>query len=198
MNVFGSESRTEKLRDAGIEVFNLGELRGVRTLLPTAEVVAELLGDGVRGRRYAESFRQRLERVALPLGARPRRRAIYLSAMGMLLLGGTTGTSYHDVLHYGGLVDLAAGRYQDWIQYRPEEIAALDPEVVVTKEGAVEALCDHPGLQRLGACGDRANRILALPGGLLDEPGVAILEAAEQLFTLAYPQLTFPAPPPAR
>jgi iron complex transport system substrate-binding protein len=198
MNVFGGESRTEKLRDAGIEVFNLGELRGVSTLLPTTEVIAELLGDGARGRRYAESFRQRLERVALPLGDRPRRRAIYLSAMGMLLLGGSTGTSYHDVLHYGGLVDLAAGRYKGWIQYRPEEIAALDPEVVVTKEGVVEALCGHPGLERLAACADRSHRVLALPGGLLDEPGVAILDAAELLFARAYPELSVPAPPPAR
>jgi iron complex transport system substrate-binding protein len=189
MNVFGGEGRTEKLREAGIEVFNLGQLRGVRTLLPTAEVVGELLGDGERGRRYARSFQRRLERVALPLGDRPRRRAIYLSVTAGLILGGTTGTSYHDVLRHAGLEDVAAGRYRDWVQYRAEEVAGLDPEVVITKDGMVEALCAHPGLDRLGACQDPGRRILTLPAGLLDEPGVAILDAAELLFEKAYPEL---------
>ena len=199
MNVFGGESRTEKLRDAGIQVFNLGELRGVRTLLPTAEIIGELLGDGERGRRYAESFRQRLERVALPLGDRPRRRGIYLAVVGNAILGGTRGTSYHDVLHHGGITDIAVERFKDWVQYRSEEIVALDPELLVTKDGMQDAVCAHPGLERLGACRQRSTRIVTLPGGLLDEPGVAILDAAELLFARAYPQLKRgPVPPPAR
>ena len=198
MNIFGGEGRAEKLRDAGIQVFNLGQLRGVRTLLPTAEVVGELLGDGERGRRYAHNFRQRLQRVALPLGDRPRRRALYLAVTGGAMLGGTVGTSYHDVLVHAGLIDVAADRYVDWVQYRAEQIAALDPELLVTKDGMVESVCAHPGLDGLGACRDPARRIVTLPAGLLDEPGVAILDAAELLFEKAYPELSGPAPPAAR
>jgi iron complex transport system substrate-binding protein len=89
INVYGTEARVEKLRDAGITVFNLGELRGMSTLLPMAEVIGELLGDGERGRRFAASFQQRIRRVAAPLGDRPRRRAIYLAVIGSNIFGGT-------------------------------------------------------------------------------------------------------------
>jgi iron complex transport system substrate-binding protein len=188
INVYGTEARVERLREAGITVFNLGELRGMSTLLPMAEVIGELLGDGERGRRFAASFQQRMRRVAAPLGAGRRRGAIYLAVIGSNIFGGTRGTSYHDVLTHAGLVDVAAERFRDWPQYRAEEIAALDPELVVTKDGMAEAVCAHPGLQDIGAC-RQPGRILTLPAGLVDEPGVAMLDAAEQLFAKAYPDL---------
>jgi iron complex transport system substrate-binding protein len=153
-----------------------------------AEIIGELLGDGARGRRFAHSFQQRLARVAQPLGTRPRRKAVYLAVIGSNIFGGTRGTSYHDVLVHAGLEDAAAARYRDWPQYRAEEIAALDPELIVTKDGMEAAVCAHPGLERIGACQQPA-RILTLPAGLVDEPGVAMLDAAEQLFAKAYPDL---------
>jgi iron complex transport system substrate-binding protein len=188
INVYGTEARVERLREAGITVFNLGELRGMSTLLPMAEVIGELLGDAERGRRFAASFQQRMRRVATPLGDGQRRRAIYLAVIGSNIFGGTRGTSYHDVLTHAGLVDVAAERFRDWPQYRAEDIAALDPELVVTKDGMAEAVCAHPGLQDIGAC-RQPDRILTLPAGLVDEPGVAMLDAAEQLFAKAYPDL---------
>jgi iron complex transport system substrate-binding protein len=188
MNVFGTDRKVQLLRQAGIEVFNLGELRGVTSLIPMAEIIGELVGDGERGRRFAAGFQTRLGRVAAPLRQRPRRRALFLSVYAGRLLGGTRGTSYHDVLHYGGLTDVAARDYRDWPLYRAEAVAQLDPELVITKDGAAEAVCTFPGLERIAACRE-PGRVITLPDGLLDEPGVAILDAAEQVFARAYPEL---------
>jgi iron complex transport system substrate-binding protein len=189
MNVFGGEGRAEKLRGAGIAVFNLGELRGLSTFLPTAEVVGELLGAPERARAFVEHFRQRFERVATVLGSRPRRRAVYLAVIAGSIIGGTRGTSYHDVLTHAGLIDAAADRYTDWPKYRPEQIAALDAELIVTKDGMSDAVCTHPGLEALPAC-KNPGRVLTLPEGLLEEPGMAMLDAAERLFLQAYPDLS--------
>ena len=189
MNVFGSDGRIDKLRGAGIEVFNLGQLHGLSTLIPTAEVVGELLGDAQRGRQFAHQFQSRIDKVAAPLGARPRLRGIYLAVIAGHIIGGSQGTSYHDVLTHAGLVDAAAqAGYHDWPQFRAEQVVALDPDVVVTKDGMTEAICTQPGLERLRAC-QRAGgaRVLTLPEAILEDPGVGMLEAAERLFELAYP-----------
>ncbi len=188
MNVFGNDGRIERLLDAGIEVFNLGELRGLQTFLPTAEIVGELLGAGERGRRFGQAIRDRMRRVALPLGARPRRRALYLWSLGGKLYGGTRGTNFHDVLVHAGLVDVAAAHHVGWPEYRSEQVVALDPEVIVTRDGLAETICGHPGLKALTAC-RRPGQVLTLPGGLIEEPGAAMLDAAELLFAKAYPDL---------
>jgi ABC-type Fe3+-hydroxamate transport system substrate-binding protein len=188
MNVFGSDGRIGRLLEAGIEVFNLGELHGLRTFLPMAEVIGELLGDPERGRRLARTFRERMKRVAAPLGARPRRRAIYLWAMGGNLYGGTRDTNFGDVLTHAGLIDVAAERYSGWPEYRPEQVVAMEPEVVVTQDGLADVVCGHPGLAGLPAC-RTPGRVLTLPAGLLEEPGAAMLDAAELLFAKAYPDL---------
>jgi iron complex transport system substrate-binding protein len=194
MNVFGSDGRIDKLRAAGIAVFNLGQLHGLRTLIPTAEVVGELLGDGARGRQWGHDFIARIERVAAPLGDRPRLRAIYLAVYAGHIMGGSRGTSYHDVITHAGLVDAAAeAGYGDWPQYRAEQVVALDPDLIVTKEGMSQAVCTQPGLERLRACSDQSSsgaRLVTLPEAIIEDPGAGMLEAAERLFELAYPQLS--------
>jgi iron complex transport system substrate-binding protein len=181
-------SRMEKLRAAGIEVFNLGELHGLTTLLPMAEVIGELLGAPERGARYARGFLARFERVATPLGARPRRRALFVVVIAGNIYGGTAGTSYHDVLAHAGLDDAAAGSYRNWPQYSAEQVMALDPEVLVTKDDVADGLCARPGLDRLRAC-RTPGHVLTVPADLLDDPGPGMLEAAEILFAKAYPEL---------
>jgi iron complex transport system substrate-binding protein len=193
MNVFGADGRIDKLRDAGIEVFNLGQLHGIVTLLPTAEVVGALLGDAARGRQWAHDFQARISRVAAPLGDRPRLRAVYLAVYAGHILGGSAGTSFHDVLTHAGLIDAAAeAGFRDWPQFRAEQVAALDPDIIVTKDGMIEAVCTAPGLERLRACGHgaRAGRLLTLPDEILEDPGAGMLDAAERLFDLAYPART--------
>lgn len=188
MTSFGGGGRVAKLRAAGIEVFDFGELRGVTSLVKVSETLAVLLGHRERGVRFARAFERRLAAVARPLADRPRRRALYVAVIGPNLYGGTTGTSYHDVLAAAGLIDVAAGRFKDWTKYSAEQLLELGPELIVTKTGMGRALCVFPGLEHIPAC-EVPGRILELPPGLLDEPGPAMLDAAETLFALAYPSL---------
>jgi iron complex transport system substrate-binding protein len=185
MNRFGGPARAAKLRAAGIEVFDLGELHGVKSLIPIIYWVGELLGHPERAEPYARSFQRRFSGIAASLGNRPRRTALYVAAIGPHLYGGTRGTSYHDVLVAAGLVDVAAGRFKEWPDYRPEDLMSLSPEILVTKEGMGNALCQHPGLQHARAC--VPGGVIELPAALIDDPGPTMLEAAELLFEKAYP-----------
>src|SRR5262249_48168480 len=141
INSFGLDPRAEQLRAAGVQVFDVGELRGIRTLLPLAETVGELLDAPERGRAFAEGLQRRVTRVAVSLGQRPRRRSLYLSVIGGQLQGGAAGTSYHDVLTHAGLLDVAsAAGYRGWMQYSAEQVAALNPDLIVTKESLRSAV----------------------------------------------------------
>ncbi|HJX53900.1 MAG TPA: ABC transporter substrate-binding protein [Polyangia bacterium] len=184
-NSFGTPGRTAKLRSAGIEVFDLGELRGVASLVSAARTLAELLGQPERGQNFARSFVQRMNNVAAALAGRPRRTALFLSIIGNQVQGGTTGTASYDVLTAGGLVDVAAARYRGWPAYSAEQLLALAPDLIVTKQGMSAAVCAFPGADHLTACHE-PDRIVELPAELLDEPGPAMLEAAEAIYRSVY------------
>jgi iron complex transport system substrate-binding protein len=184
-NSFGSPGSAERLRDAGIEVFDLGELRGKQSLSYVALGLGELLGVPERAQRLMQDFTHRLRRVSVDLGTRKPIRAIYLSTLGPDLQGGTRGTSYHDILVAAGLVDAAAAEYRDWPAYAAEQVLALAPEIIVTREGFADGICKYPGMDHAPPCRGQG-RIVELPGELLDEPGLAMLEAAEMLFALVY------------
>jgi iron complex transport system substrate-binding protein len=185
LSSFGAHARVAKLRAAGIAAFDLGEMRGMATLPATAEAVGALLGHPERADRFLRSFQRRMRAVAVGLGDRRRHTAIYVAAIGPAVYGGTVGTSYHDVLAAAGLVDAAAGRFRDWPSYSAEQVIALAPEHLVTKAGRGAALCHHPGLDRLAACRN-AGGVIELPDALLDEPGPAMLDAAEALYDAVY------------
>ena len=184
-NSFGSPGSAERLRSAGIEVFDLGELRGEQSLSYVALSLGELLGAPDRAQRLMQGFSSRMHRVSSRSGTRKPIRAMYLSTLGPDLQGGTRGTSYHDILLAAGLVDVAAESYRDWPAYSAEQVLALAPEIIVTREGFVDGICKYPGMDHAPPCRGQG-RIVELPGELLDEPGLAMLEAAETLFDLVY------------
>lgn len=182
---FGDPRRLARLREAGIEVFDLGEMRGLRTLIPNIGAVATLLGKQDEGARLAASFMRRMNSVASDVTPARRRTAAYLSVSGTQLLGATVGTGYHDVLVHAGLIDAAAGRFRDWLHYRTEDVLALDPDVIVTRAGIEPLVCRHPGLERLRVCRGEGT-VVGLPGDLLGDPGLPILDAAEELRVAVY------------
>jgi ABC-type hemin transport system substrate-binding protein len=184
-NSFGTPGRAARLRSAGIDVFDLGELRGVRSLVTVAETVATLLGQPERGREFAHTFVQRMNSVAAGLAGRPRKTALFLSTIGNQVQGGTARTALYDVLTAGGLVDIAAAHYRDWPAYSSEQLLALDPDLIVTKQGMSAAVCAFPGADHLAACHE-SGRIIELPAELIDEPGPAMLEAAETITRQVY------------
>ena len=184
-NSFGSPGSAERMRSAGIEVFNLGELHGEASLSYVALSLGELLGAPERAQHLLHDFSRRMRKVAAHRAPDQAKRALFLSILGPDLQGGTAGTSYHDILVAAGLVDIAASRYRGWPAYSAEAVLAMAPEIVVTRENHTARICAYPGMDLLPPCRGQG-RIVELPGDLLDEPGLAMLEAAEELFARVY------------
>ncbi len=174
-------ARVTRLREAGFEVFDLGQMRGRMDLIPNVHQIAALLGDPARGARYAATWERRMAAVAADVPRRAWPTAIYASIYGNRIFGGTTGSSFADIVAAAGLVDGAAGRYRGWPRYSAEDLLVLDPERIVTNEGMGERLCGQPELDRLRACRDGRRGVVEMPRGLLTAPGPRMLEAAELL-----------------
>jgi iron complex transport system substrate-binding protein len=185
-NSHGAHGRAARLRAAGIAVFDLGELRGIESLARVAKDLAELLGAPERGQEFARGFEQRMHHVASGLTG-PRKSGLFLTNIGAQIQGGTTGTSLHDILVTAGLSDVAASQYRDWPSYSSEQLLALSPDVIVTKQGMAAAVCSFPGADHLAACAQPA-RIVEIPAELVDEPGPSMLEAAEEIYRQVYGQ----------
>jgi iron complex transport system substrate-binding protein len=176
-----------RLREAGIIVYDLGPMLGLKTLLPNILEVAKLVGRPQLGERMASSFRQRMARVAADIPASQRRRGMYLSALGGHLFGGTRGTSFHDVLSAAGVLDCAAPKFTDWPEFTPEQILELDPELIVTNARMAEAICGHSALAKLRAC-TASHSIVELDAETLGDAGLGMLEAAEKIRGTVYGQ----------
>jgi iron complex transport system substrate-binding protein len=183
----GDAERVRRLEEAGLTLFDLGEARGVDSTLRAIGDIGALLDCRERADRLSASFSRRLAHVAadLPAGT-PRRAGMYLAVIADQLFGGTTGTSYHDVLIHAGIDDCAAERYRGWPQYAAEQLLALDPPLIVTKSGMAQTLRRHPWLAGLRACRDPGG-IIEIDADLIEDPGLGVLNAAEALNDAAYP-----------
>lgn len=172
-------SYVARLRENGVQVFALGHMRGLDSLLPMIRALGTLIGDAQRADDYAHTFERRMralrERVKMP------QTGIYLGAYGDKLYGGARDTSYHDVLEAAGLIDVV-GRagMAGWPELSPERVLSLDPQVLVTRDGMGSSLCARAGLAQLRAC-RTPGHVIELPAALLDDPGPGMLEAAEAL-----------------
>ena len=186
VNQRGATAEIARVRAAGIQVFDLGETRGLATLRPAIYALAELVGDRARGERLWQRFIGRLHSVSSDVAPAARKQALYVANYAGKLYGGTRGTSYHDVLAAAGLNDVAAAEYRDWPVYDPEQLLALDPALIVTHTGMARALCDNVWLARLRACSGRAANVLELAPELIGDAGLGMLDAAERLHELAY------------
>ena len=181
----GDGQAIARLREHGIAVFDLGPMRGLRTLPGDVHQLAHLLGEPQRGVEYAALIARRMAAVARGIAPAQRKRALYVSVYGDKLYGGTLGTSYHDVLVAAGLVDVAALRYRDWPAYTAEELLALDPELLVTSERMGAVLCRHPGLDQLRPC-RTPDAIIEIDSHLLANAGPAMIETAERIHERAH------------
>jgi iron complex transport system substrate-binding protein len=181
--------RLARLRQAGLTVCNLGSQRGVASLMPNARLIGALIAADDRAERFVTTFTHRLANVAAALPAsHPRRRALYLGLFGHEIYGGTTGSSYHDVLTAAGLIDVAAAHYSGWPKLSVEEVITLNPEVIVLSPSSATALRALPGIQALRAVTD--GHLLIIGEGILEDPGPGLLDAAEAVFRAAYPAVT--------
>lgn len=184
---FGGQAELARAREGGIEVFDLGDMRGLANLEDNIRALAALLGDPARGERLWRSWSRQFRAVARDIPARERKPAMYVAIYANKLYGGTRGTSYHDVLTAAGLDDLAAPQYRDWPQYDPEQLLALDPALIVTEDGMAEPICHHSWLRSLRACAHSYQGILEIPRNLMGSAGLGMLDAALELRSLVYP-----------
>jgi iron complex transport system substrate-binding protein len=188
VNHSGAPSELARVRGAGIAVFDLGEMRGVAALKTSILELAAALGDRSRGQRLWSRWSRRLAAVARDIAPEQRKRALYVASYAGKLYGGTAGTSYHDVLEAAGLIDIAAQRYRDWPNYDPEQLLALDPPLLVTELGMADPICESAWLHALSACARRsAGAIVELESNVLGDPGLGMLDAAEELRARVYP-----------
>lgn len=188
---FGGQADLARASEGGIEVFDLGDMRGLATLEDNIMAVAKLLGDPARGERLWHTWSQQLRAIARDIPKAQRKGAIYVAIYANKVYGGTRGTSYHDVLTAAGLRDLAADKYRDWPQYDPEQLLSLDPPLIVTEGGMSEQLCSHTWLRSLRACTPSQTRryegIFEISRNLMGSAGLGMLDAALELRELVYP-----------
>ena len=165
--------RVARLEEAGVKVIDLGVPSGFEALKHAIAEVAALCGD--RGRGEALTRQLDLRVAAIADGVTNRRGALYAVVYGGRIYGGTTGTSYHDVIRFAGLRDVAADAFQDFPQYTTEQLLRLDPEIIVTRDGMREAICRQPGLEALRAC---PAGVIEIDATLLEDPGLGMIDAA--------------------
>jgi ABC-type Fe3+-hydroxamate transport system substrate-binding protein len=187
VNSLGERAWVERLRESGLVVFDLGPMWGVETFLHSVSALGELTGRPEAARELAAHFLTRLESVARHLPAAARRKGLYVNILGSHMYGGTRGSSYHDVLTYAGLIDVAANDFQGWPTYTPEVLLTLDPEVIVTHTGLRSSLCERGELGGLTACSPRG-AVIEVDGNLVSDAGLAMLDAAELIHHAAYPK----------
>ncbi len=185
---FVDEALVSRLREQDIAIFDLGDMRGITSTVEDIRVLGALLDQRERAARLEDRYRRELAALerAVPDEAMPE--GIYLSVYGDAFFGGTTGTSYADLLRIAGVADLAGAKgYREWPQYTTEQLLQLDPALIITQEGMGAAICGHAVLQRLEACSP-SGRIVELPGRYHTDPGLGVVPAAQSIQELVHPQ----------
>ena len=186
VNGFTDLRHLARMRDAGLNVFNLGAMYGLETLLPNIDQISAVVGARDRGRILADDFERRLAAVAAGLPEDEKKGAVYVGIYGDRLYGGTVGTSVHDVLRAAGVVDLAASSgYTGSPAYSNEQLLSLDPPWVITNEPGEDGLCSLPGLEAMQAC--EGHRVRSVDADLMSDPGLGMLRAAEAVHEVMYP-----------
>lgn len=184
---FADEAFMTRLRDAGIAVFDLGDMRGVGTTVLNIRALGQLLRQPVRAARVEADYLLRLAALDAAVPDEAEAPGLYLSIYGDSLFGGTAGSSYADMLHYAGVDDLAAAHgYTEWPKYSPEQLLAIDPPLIVTQAGMGQALCSHTTLRHLACC-KPGGRVIEVPGTYHSDPGLGLVSAAAAVQGLVHP-----------
>ena len=185
INNFLDRRQVERLKEAGLNVFDLGPMRGLETLVPNIAQLASVLGVPERGQGLADQLVQKLDAVSADTPDDEKQRGLYVGIHGDRLYGGTVGTSFHDVLVAAGVVDVAAeAGFDGWPAFTNEQLLSLDPPWIITNPGTERSLCRHPGFHSLTAC--KAGQVRSIDTHLLTDPGLGMLQAAEAVHAAVY------------
>jgi iron complex transport system substrate-binding protein len=194
INNFVDRRHVERFKDAGLSLFDLGAMRGLDTLPTNIRQIADVLGLSERGEAIVQQLLEGLAAVSSDISEAERRRGLYVGIHGGRLFGGARGTSFHDVLVAGGLVDVAAeAGFTGWPAYTNEQLISLDPPWIITNPGTERALCRHPGFDALAAC--RLRQVRGIDTDLLTDPGLGMVDAARAVRVAVYGPKTRTTPP---
>ncbi|MEM1022081.1 MAG: ABC transporter substrate-binding protein [Myxococcota bacterium] len=176
-NGVGDGRAMARLRAEGVEVLDLGPLGGLDSFLEDILEIGRAVGAETPARTLARDFEQAMRAVAADVPADARPGGLVLIPYGDALFGGALGSSYHDVLKYGGLRDVATeAGFTGWPRLAPEQVLGLDPQWILTQ--APEQVCASAIGPQLSACPER---VVALSDSILGDPGLGMLRAASAL-----------------
>ena len=188
LNTHAADAKIQRLRDEGLVVFNLGQMRGLETMTTDIQQIGALVGEDDRAARLLSRFQKRLRAVAAPKRSDGRSDERSDGQNGHLsqrlwqsAVRGAAHTSFHDVIENAGLIDIAAKTYSGWPRLSTVQVLELDPDVIVVSEGKGTMLCGLAGAELLRACQNGRAGIIEGPSGLWADPGLGILDAAEFL-----------------
>lgn len=181
----GDPRPVQRLREAGVKVLDFGPVEGVAKLLSDVRELAAVLGHPDRGERLARRLTEDLALIAEDILHARRARGLYAKVLGNQVYGGSVGSSFHDILTYAGVNDVAAGRYRRHPVYTAEQLLELDPPMIILNTGTGELLCARPGFDRLTAC-KSPKGIIEIPPELLESAALGIVEAARAVREKVY------------
>ncbi len=188
VTLYADEAYLARLRENGVEVFDLGDMRGVETTRASIRALGALLDARDRAAALERSYDRELAALDAQIPDDELLPGIYLSVYGDTFFGASADTSYADTLRLGGIRDIAAEQgFVDWPQYTAEQLLELDPPLIVTLEGMAPVIRNHALLSSLSACGPNG-RIIEINGAYNSDAGLGIVEAAHQLLTRAHPR----------
>ncbi|MEL6345825.1 MAG: ABC transporter substrate-binding protein [Myxococcota bacterium] len=191
---FADEAFMSRLREAGIAVFDLGEMRGVQTTLQNIRTLGALLDQRERAAALERRYLRELAALDAAVPDEQMPAGIYLSVYGDSYFGGSSGSSYADMLRYAGVRDLAAEHgYREWPRYSPEQLLAMDPTLIITQQDMGAVICRHSVLRDLAAC-DKGGRVIEVPGTYHSDPGLGLVEAAAGILALVHPDRAIVTP----
>lgn len=186
-----------QLRNAGIQVHQLGAEPHVESLLKRVRLIAELLGKTKEAKTIEKQFVQEMARVqdwleeALPT---KRVRALFvLAGGGRPTVVGGNGTYTGALLTLSGAINVAAD-VDGYKILSQEAMMMAAPEFILTNEDGLmsganqdDAVLSAPGVKLTPAA--RQQQILSLPGRYLQGFGLHTPEAIRLLARHIYPDL---------
>ena len=164
--------------------------RNIDEIIASTKRLAEVLGASEAGAALAEELQHRLDVLRQKIGALPPRRVLFVVWTDPLISIGKD-TFIADALRRAGAVSIIDSK-QDWPQVNLEEVAHLQPEVLVFADSHGETTAQHldvlatrPAWRILNAVRDRNFAVIS---EAVNRPAPRIVTAIEELAEKLHPE----------
>ncbi|MEQ1473655.1 MAG: cobalamin-binding protein [Candidatus Acidiferrum sp.] len=164
--------------------------RSVDEIVASSKRLGEVLGAPEAGAAVAENLQQRLEVLRQKVGSLPPTRALFIVWTDPLISIGQD-TFIADALRRAGAVSIVDSK-QDWPQVNLEEVARLQPEVLIFADSHsettplhLEVLATRPAWKILNAVRDRKFAVIS---DAVNRPAPRIVSAIEDLAAKLHPE----------